>query len=214
MKAIQLENNAIPLFRERLRGSLGLGPYLEQHIAGGSLWVWAPEVSTPIDLGRLNEDIFYPASTDLESTLTNALLRHFKTDPSAVLVADTAYRLEHVRPDSLQWFSLDSFHDPGQRRICAFLTGAAADEKAVEELVAVASPYPTTLVFTSLTHAADLTRGVYLDPRNAVLQDLVQAVKHVLVGVFDERTMLIWSSAGALPLACLDVDAEGLHRRP
>jgi hypothetical protein len=195
-KALPLAESVLVNFRELLRGSLGLGSHLENRVTDGKLWVWVPEVLTSIDPRRLREDIFYPETFDVDPVRKEAIRNFLSVEPAGLVIADTAYEPSEARPDrldSMEWFSLHPAYNPSKIRVCVFVRGPEFSDASYDALVGAASPYPTTLVLTALPDSSELRSGVHLDPPSQILQNLLDRVQSVMVGVFDELSMMVWS---------------------
>lgn len=195
-RTLSLDVSVLGTFRDLLRGSLGLGSYLVDRLDDGELSVWVPEGVTVVEPKRLREDVFYPESFDIEEVRKETIRRFLNTEPDGLVIADTAYRPTDPTPDyfrEIETFSLAPMYDPGQRRLCVFARGPQLSEAAYDALLRAASPYPTTLTVTSLREGAGLSPGVHLNAQSEVLQAIINRTKGLMVGVFDESSMMVWS---------------------
>jgi hypothetical protein len=184
-------------FREFLRGSMCLGRLLENRMSGGQFWVWMPDAVTPIDTKRFREDIFYPTPFDVKPSLKRHLSNFLMSEPNAIVIADTFRDLSEPKPDwfsSLEWFAMrNPLLRSGEVCLCAFLRGDHYNADLLDRLTRSASPYPTTLTLTSLRRSETLQSGMDLALHPEVLQELLDRVCEVMVGVFDESSMLVWT---------------------
>src|SRR6266566_4444262 len=152
-KAMALDESVLVNFCDVLKGSLGLGSHLRDRVADGQLWVWVPEALTSIDPRRLREDIFYPETFDVDPTRKDAIRSFLSLEPNGLVIADTFYEPSKSKPDyfgNIEWLSLCPTYDLGKIRICVFARGPQLSDASYDALMVAASPYPTTVVFTSL----------------------------------------------------------------
>jgi hypothetical protein len=187
-------------FRRLVHGGPGLPALLEDRITDGEFYVWVPDEVTSVDTRRLREDIFYPASFDVDPVRMQAIGEFLTCEMNGLVIADTYHELSHPKPDwarSLEWFSFA--RQPGPPRLFPFLRKERYNVKTYSDLFGAASAYPTTVMLTSITDPLDLASGMDLNSHAGVLHELLDRVRQLMVGVFDERSMLVWSRSGACP---------------
>jgi len=78
-------------------------------------------------------------------------------------------------------------------KVKVYLTAADANRQLYPEVERVSSPYPTTIVLTSLPDGLAIRCGGDYAIDSEIIQSLVTRVEHILLGVFDERSMMVWS---------------------
>jgi hypothetical protein len=195
-KALGLDASVLVNFCDVLKGSPGLGSHFRYRVADGQLWVWVPEALTSIDPRRLREDIFYPETFDVDPIRKDEIRSFLSSEPNGLVIADTFYEPSKSKPGhfvDLEWFSLCPTYDPSQIRVCVFVRGPQLSDASYDALMAAASPYPTTVVCTSLPVGSDLASGIHLDMHSQILENLLHRTQIVIVGVFDELSMMGWS---------------------
>ena len=193
-KKLLLDNSVAVEFRRMCARGPGLPALLEDRITDSEFYVWVPEDVSSVDTRRLREDIFYPGSFDVDPMLMQAIGEFLASEPNGVVVADTYQDLAEPKPDwfnSLEWFSFARESSPP--RIFPFLRKDRYNAEAYATLLRAASPYPTTITLTSVGDPQSLTCGIDLNSHPMVLHELLDRVRQVMVGVFDERSMLVWS---------------------
>ena len=193
-KKLALDTSIALEFRSLVHGGPGLPALLEDRITDGEFYVWVPDEVTSVDTRRLREDIFYPASFDVDPVRMQTIGEFLTCEINGLVIADTYDELSDPKPDwfrSLEWFSFAMQASPP--RLFPFLRKERYHEKTYSDLFRAASPYPTTVMLTSITDPLGLASGMDLNSHAGVLHELLDRVRQLMVGVFDERSMLVWS---------------------
>jgi hypothetical protein len=186
-------------FRELLDASPTFGPLvtgvLDLNI--GRLEVWVPDAIESVPLQNLRRDPFYPEEDFGQSEATDRYFEEYLgKDPQKFLIADTRRTTAEssIRGNpKVPWFTCDSPSTPGKVNTCVYGTGAEFSEQALDDLLAEANQFPRTVVLTSLPAGVALISGCHLAPESPLLTALVHRVEHVLLGVFDETSYMVWS---------------------
>jgi hypothetical protein len=147
---------------------------------------------------NVDEDIFFTDSVDKETGLTKLLQLEMKAADSTLLMAETSYSEPEVKdlPDPLSWVHFTPATNVARNSAVACLERMETNEGSVKMLLSRASGYPSIIAISS----ARLTRFVkgvvtHLDQEQA--SRIIKAVKLIAVGVFDERSMMIWSKSAS-----------------
>lgn len=175
---------------------MGLGPTLaERELVPCTLKVWVPEKITEIEPSALDRDFAgYRAPFTVRDALFALLTAHLHAEAGGVVIADTSRSLSDPWPDWLRdvtWFSCSSPSGATRHRVCVLVDSRNATPEGYARLVRAASPYPTVLTLTSLPQDFAIRSGEHLEEDR--LRTLLDRVAQILVGVFDERSMMIWT---------------------
>lgn len=193
-KKLFLDSAVVPEFRWFVHGGLGLGIHLQDRIVGGEFYVWVPDEFTSIDQTRFQQDIFSPIRFNVDPARMQAISEFLDSEPNGVVIADTSREVSEPRLERfrlLEWFSV---RNPAINKtyLCVFLRKEQFNAESYRALMAESSAYTTTLTLTSVTSPERLVSGMDLNTHPDVLQELLDRVKQVMVGVFDEMSMLVW----------------------
>jgi len=117
-------------------------------------------------------------------------------EANGLIIADTYHELSRPNPNwsgSLEWFSFK--RQPGPHQLFPFLRKKHYNVQTYSALLGAATPYPTTIMLTSIANPLTLACGMDLNSHPQVLDELLERVRQLMVGVFDERSMLVWRRA-------------------
>jgi hypothetical protein len=194
-KLLCLDSTFLEAFRRKLRGGTVLGHVLAQRgLVPCTLAVWVHESMTSIRPPDLDHDfVDYELPFNIRNELFAVLDAHLRR-PGAIVIADTTRHPSAARPADFQeltWFSCNPAKPVTEPYMCAVLAGPQAGVQAYERLLREASPYTTVLTLTTLPPGMAIRSGDHLDL--AQIDVLLGRVDHILVGAFDERSMILWS---------------------
>lgn len=205
IKLLPLEKSSfLPRFRETVKGGMTMGHLIagEDWLENGMLRVWVPgSVSSVLpenlryDLFNSRDEIVFGHNQVLPE-LHRVFDRHLSASPAALVVADTYYRVsrpQRPKGKQLSWFSTNDPRGGTERNICVYVQDDRASAAVYDEILRDAHQYTTVAVLTKLTGGTSIEPGQHLDPQSATLQGLLQNVEHVVIGVFDEMSFMLWS---------------------
>lgn len=194
-----LNESFFPEFESVLGGGMLFGPLLNNKggLRDGTLSVWVSKEVGEILPGQWRTDIFWPHPFHYKQELYAFIDRFFGRDRNGIMVTDTSLspsmdnNQEYLQ--GLEWFSCDSPRKKEKQVIAAYVTSQSAEHNRYDDLLGVAWPYPTTILLTSLPPGHQLRNGAYYGINSDIIRHLLERVSHVLVGVFDERSMAVWT---------------------
>lgn len=193
-KLVCLDTEFIAPFRRKLHGGLGLGWRLsERKLTPCTLAVWLPDDLTTAPLNLDYDFERWERPFDIRKELFSVLDAHLR-EPGAVVIADTSRGSCGPRPqwfDQLTWFTCEPLPPAAELRMCAVVEHSRASDQVFEILLREASPYATVLTLSSLPAGVHLGSGDHLDAGQ--LEALMDRVERILVGVYDERSMMLWT---------------------
>ncbi len=188
-KLLDLDTSWLMLFRENLDGGFALGRLVAQAVDfdKGTLRVFVPEDMGSLAPQRLRHSLIgLDESFDVFAPVCQYFDQFCAGDPSKLVIADT-YR-KSVEPGEridVPWFLLYSPDKGGSLQVCAFLRGDQVNPESDGDLLNEASNYPPANVV--------LKSGDYLAPTSPIPAILIRNVEHVLIGVFDDTSYMVWS---------------------
>ncbi len=151
-------------------------------------------VIEPSDLDRDFADYRQPFA--VREAVFSLLTDHLQAERGGVVIADTSRSPSDPQPDwfeGLTCFSCGSPRGGTHARVCVLVDGQNATPENYARLLRAASPYPTVLTLSSLPPNLAIHSGEHLE--GIRLQALLDRLARILVGVFDERSMMIWTRA-------------------
>jgi hypothetical protein len=198
-KLISLDDSWREPFRESLNSSPIFGPLLAEafDLNVGRLEAWVPDAIESVPLQNLLRDPFYPGEGFGHSeALCCYLEEYLRKDPERLSITDTRRTTAWTSmwgDPKIPWFTCDSPSIPGELTVCVYVTGAEASEQTFDELLNESNQWPQMLVLTSQSTGMPLISGCHLAPESPLLTALAHRAEHVLLGVFDGTSHIVWS---------------------
>lgn len=196
-KVLKLEKQWLAQFTESLAASPAIGRLALQAISltTGQLEVWVPDVMASLPPQELQQDYLqYEESFGVDEAIYSYFDQHLRNERNKLAIADTHRSVVGEQEKiEVSWFLLNPPSQPERIQVCAYISGSDASPGAYDSFLNEASPYPKTIVLTSLDPKFTLSSGDYLSSESPVLKSLMLNVEHILLGVFDERSFMIWT---------------------
>ena len=197
-KLISLNESFIPEFESMLGGGMIFGSLLiKRDLGDGSLSAWVSERIGEISPHQLRTDIFWPHPFKYNQELYVFFDRFFEKNRNGILVADTP--LTPSMPNNqkflkgLEWFSCDGPWKEYKQRITVYVTSQSAEHNRYKNILGVAWHYPTTILLTSLPPDQGLRNEAHYGIDSETIRHLIERVDHIMLGIFDERSMAVWT---------------------
>jgi hypothetical protein len=191
-----LDNSLISAFTSRLQNSIALGEiFRHKSFESGHLRIWVPPEYAVIDSTQLDYDIFYPNKISFENELYEFLDSYFSNTPHGLLIAASPRepQWDNSILGDTAWFSTDSSRNSSDKSIMLYLKSEKADHNMYNQLKRWSSSYQSAWALSSMTNGPEINTGKYYDINSNEIQTIIKTVDHILLGVFDERSMMVWS---------------------
>jgi hypothetical protein len=195
-KNLALDNSFLPAFKRRLVGSLVMGDLLvDKPLQDGHLSVWVPHDRGSIRLEDLDNDIFYPSGFSFVEDLYEFLDNYFVTYPLGLLVAVTSREesWDNSIMGDLPWFSCDLSDGSPERPILAYLSSQNAHHDMYGMVDSWSARYPKSWVLSSMSNSYEIKSHECYKYSSELVTTIIETIDHILIGVFDETSMMVWS---------------------
>jgi len=200
-KLLDLPPSYLPSFLDILSGGLTLGQllYTGNFWQEGSLSVWVPDHLTSLASSDFQTDPFFPEIYGLTEPVAPFLKQRLSGLTEAWVFGETFYSASYyeklgTHEKELLWFALDRPGKPDDDAcLCVSLKGSrGVTEEQCDELLRECSGYPTVLAVSSPTADLPVRKGTAPLIDHETLKSSIRP-QHVLVGVFDEMSLMMWS---------------------
>jgi len=195
-KQLPLDDSWLSVFHGELVRNFPVWQLAEPHVdlGSGRLSVWVPEHMNSLPPQKLRQSLNPQEDFGEWETMCAFFDQHLRNDPSRLIIADTYNSLQDIRfADRMEvpWFSVEAASSEQWPRVCAYITGAQTNVTAYDNLLNSACSYPQTLILTSGNEVPHSGQHFAVDSK--ILQAFGQRVEHIMIGVFDACSMMIWS---------------------
>lgn len=198
-KHLPLDESWWTPFNDLLGASPTFGPLaIDSEMLGkGTLQAWVPEGMNSLPSRNLLSDIDYQESFGVWESLVQSFSCHLEQGARRLIIADTrnSQPLFPAKWETLElsWFICQSLRASTASNACLYLTERQNAEEKFDHLMSFAGGYPTVITLTSLPPDTTITPGDYLALDAPVLASLVARIERIFVGIFDERSYMVWS---------------------
>ncbi len=199
-KLLDLPPSYLPSFLDILSGGLTLGQllYTGDFWQEGSLSVWVPDHLTSLPLSDFQRDPFFPEIYGLTEPVAPFLKQRLLELPEAWVFGETSYSASYYEElgsdkEAFAWLAVDNPVKPDETDLCVSLHGSQnVTDKQCSRLLDTCDGYPTVVVVSSPTADFAVQSGAPSFVDHETVKTLMFP-QHVLVGVFDEMSLMMWS---------------------
>ena len=206
-----LDSSFLPHFQEMLERGFTLGPRVANLIdlSNGSLNVWMPKEITTISPKDLSTDINYPKPWESKTEICKYLVSVLPKDSSTLLLGET-HRFVNEKPPLQEamhfaWLIVSSSIPAYDRFLCVCSINLVIDHQTWSDFRREIKLYPSIVVIAKQPADLALTRGEFNELEENRLTALLEGTQYVLVGVFDEMSMIVWARNSKQSDAYLEV---------
>lgn len=199
MRLLNLDPLFFPYFQGLLRDGLTLGPRIADLIdlSTGSLSVWVTDEIKSIEPKDLQTDIFYPVKKDkLKYDIPNFLASILSENTSLILIGETDRFSNELPPvhDTVRfpWLIVSSSVPAYEKFLCVCFVNAVIGWETWDAFRSELKQYPSIILVVDRPSHLLLTPGEFVKLEDTQLKDLLRCTKYILVGIFDEMSMMLW----------------------
>jgi hypothetical protein len=200
VKRRALDSSFLLHFRQRLQDGLAFGPLLANvvDLTGGTLSVWAPDALATIQPDDLQTDVFhgFHGGTEILREIGLYIASRINDRTEWLLLGETFHTPSSPPPnkDKIRfiWPVVASAVTPNDKYLGVCTVTPGIDWKRWEAFAKELKPYPSIAMIAKPPTSIELKPGEFPELAGEQLDDLLLSAQYILVGVFDDISMILW----------------------
>ena len=193
-----LDSSFRPRFSELVSGGLSFGPLLAQatNLAEGSLSLWAPDDVKPIAPENLLTDIYFELPYDPNPDIARYLAARLNGHGPWLFLGETDdFESQQISPEVSRryiWPVVESAVPAHDNYLCLGFIENKLTEEAWDGFVRTMKRYQLVAMIAKVSGDLAWKPGDFPELAGKQLEDLLKSAQFILVGIFDEMSMMLW----------------------
>ncbi len=188
MKEFKLGDKAIDYIKYSLAGGDALSQYLlKLPLEAGQVTTYLPSTTTELQRHKFEVGGIIN-SMDAKKKLVSLIYSFLNIDTNRVAIFETLAQMgdKHLYASNVQFFTRH------QSEVYCFVTSSNCTQEKIITAIKFAKSYPFIGILTSaLNIESEIIAGGEIP--DSFFEKLIKSVQYILVGAYDDETILLWS---------------------